>query len=251
MLVRVRISCFLTDKNLFLLSLLFWYYILLIYNNEKNLYEKMNNILLIKDFVSNGFMFEFIDVIYLLSILFGIFTIISKNPIVSVLFLIGLFVNISGLLILVGFSFIGLSYILVYVGAVSILFLFILMLINIRISELLNETNNDIPLAILTVMLFYYVIAQVLPVNLIDNNLYSYFSNLIIKSPNIHKDSIFNEQIVYASSKSWDSSLIDITQITGIGNIMYTSYAIWLIIVSIILLLAMIGSIVITIKQKN
>ena len=49
----------------------------------------------------------------------------------------------------------GLSYILVYVGAVSILFLFILMLINIRISELLSETNNDIPLAFLIVLLFY------------------------------------------------------------------------------------------------
>jgi NADH-ubiquinone oxidoreductase chain 6 len=55
---------------------------------------------------------------------------------------------------------------------------------------------------------------------------------------------------VYASSKSWDSSLVDITQITSIGNVMYTNYAIWLIIVSIVLLLAMVGSIVITIKQK-
>ena len=82
-------------------------------------------------------------------------TIVCRNPVVSVLFLIGLFVSIAGLLILIGYNFIGLSYILVYVGAVSILFLFILMLINIRISELLSETNNDIPLAILT---FYYSI---------------------------------------------------------------------------------------------
>src|SRR3981189_3552486 len=128
----------------------------------------MENIFLIKDFLSNGFIPEFIDIIYILSILFGILTIINKNPVVSVLCLIGLFVNISGLLILIGFSYIGLSYILVYVGAVSILFLFILMLINIRISELLSETNNDIPLAILTVMLFYFIIGQILPVNLIN-----------------------------------------------------------------------------------
>ena len=60
-----------------------------------------------------------------------------------------------------------------YVGAVSILFLFILMLINIRISELLNETNNDIPLAVLTVLLFYYIIGQVLPSNLTDNTIVS------------------------------------------------------------------------------
>jgi NADH-ubiquinone oxidoreductase chain 6 len=211
----------------------------------------MNNIFLIKDFISNGFMLGCIDILYLLSIFFGIFTIISKNPIVSVLFLILLFVNISSLLILIGFSFIGISYILVYVGAVSILFLFILMLINIRISELLNETNNDIPLAILTVMLLYYIIGQNLSINLLINNSHSYFSSLIAKSTIIYNnDPIINEQIVYASSKSWDNSLVDLTQITVIGNIMYTSYAIWLIIVSIILLLAMIGSILITIKQK-
>ena len=108
----------------------------------------MNNIYLLNDYITNGFRIEFVDIIYLVSILLGVFTIVSRNPIVSVLFLIGLFINIACLLILVGYNYIGLSYILVYVGAVSILFLFILMLINIRISELLSETNNDIPLAV-------------------------------------------------------------------------------------------------------
>jgi len=49
---------------------------------------------------------------------------------------------------MLGINFIGLSYLLVYVGAVSILFLFILMLINVRISELVTENNNSIPLAV-------------------------------------------------------------------------------------------------------
>ena len=212
----------------------------------------MDKLFLIKDFTSNGLIPEFIDIIYLVSILLGIFTIISKNPVVSVLFLIGLFVSISVLLISIGFTFIGLSYILVYVGAVSILFLFILMLINIRISELLNETNNDVPLAILTVILFYNIIAQVLPVNLAEKNFSSNFTSFLNGSLNEKSlnNNNFTEEIVYTSSKSWDSSLVDITQITSIGNVMYTNYAIWLIIASVILLLAMVGSIVITIKQK-
>lgn len=207
----------------------------------------MNNINILKD-INFGFMPEIIDIIYLLSIIFGISIIINKNPIISVLFLIGLFVNIATLLIIIGFSFIGLSYILVYVGAVSILFLFILMLINIRISELSNETNNDTPLAVLTVMLFYFLIAQILPnnLNLLNTNVYS---SSDINDININQY-IFDEQIQYASSKSWDSSLVDITHITGIGNVMYTNYAIWLLIASIILLLAMVGSIVITKKTK-
>jgi NADH-ubiquinone oxidoreductase chain 6 len=89
---------------------------------------------------------EILDLLSLLSILSGIFVIITKNPIISVLFLIGLFLNIAGYLIMLGLTFLGISYLLVYVGAVSILFLFILMLINIRISELLDNTNNSLPL---------------------------------------------------------------------------------------------------------
>ena len=204
----------------------------------------MNNINILKD-INSGFMPEVLDIIYLLSIVFGISIIINKNPIISVLFLIGLFVNISVLLIIVGFGFIGLSYILVYVGAVSILFLFILMLINIRISELTNETSNDTPLAILTVMLFYFLIARILPGNL--NLLNTNVDNSHVIDININ-EYIYDEQIQFASSKSWDTSLVDITHISGIGNVMYTNYAILLIIASIILLLAMVGSIVITKK---
>lgn len=216
----------------------------------------MNNIFLLNDYITNGFRIELVDIIYIVSILLGVLTIISRNPVVSVLFLIGLFVNIAGLLILIGYSFMGLAYILVYVGAVSILFLFILMLINIRISELLNETNNDIPLAMLTVLLFYYIIGQVIPSNLTDNTIISSSSNSFSEVYNVQLDNqILNladlkQQISYASSNGWDSSLIEPTHIASIGNIMYTSYSIWLIISSIILLLGMVGAIVITIKQK-
>src|ERR1700757_461524 len=168
----------------------------------------MNNIFLLNDYITNGFRIELVDIIYLVSILLGVLTIISRNPVVSVLFLIGLFVNIAGLLILIGYSFMGLAYILVYVGAVSILFLFILMLINIRISELLNETNNDIPLAILTVLLFYYIIGQVLPSNLTDNTIITNLSNPFFESNNVSLDNeYFNivdlkQQIAFASSKA-------------------------------------------------
>jgi NADH-ubiquinone oxidoreductase chain 6 len=66
-----------------------------------------------------------------------------------------LFSCISGYLIFLGINFIGLSYLLVYVGAVSILFLFILMLINIRVSELISDTKNNIPLAIIVTLALF------------------------------------------------------------------------------------------------
>lgn len=204
----------------------------------------MSNIYLISD-AFNGFSIGILDIITIVSFLSGIFIIITKNPIVSVLYLILLFSSISCYLIFIGINFIGISYLLVYVGAVSILFLFILMLINIRVSELISDTNNNIPLAILAILAFFIPFSNLLPDNKTNLNQDSFqISNLF--------ESVTNTgQISYVSSNNWDGSLVDITDIISIGNIMYTSYSMWLIITSIILLLAMVGSIVITIKQKN
>jgi NADH-ubiquinone oxidoreductase chain 6 len=58
-------------------------------------------------------------------------------------------------------------------------------------------------------------------------------------------------EIAFVTSKLWDGNLAEVTHISSLGNILYTNYSIWLIITSIILLLAMVGAIVITIKQKN
>jgi NADH-ubiquinone oxidoreductase chain 6 len=136
----------------------------------------------VKEIVLNGYKDIFLDFLYIIAILCGILVIISKNPIVSVLFLIGLFLSISCYLILLGLNFIGLSYLLVYIGAVSILFLFILMLINVRISELLIDTTNSIPLAIILGIAFDYSVNNVLPYIAINNydiyNIINVFSSL-------------------------------------------------------------------------
>jgi NADH-ubiquinone oxidoreductase chain 6 len=123
-----------------------------------------------KEIVFNGYKDIFLDFLYVAAVICGILVIITKNPIVSVLFLIGLFLSISCYLIMLGLNFIGLSYLLVYIGAVSILFLFILMLINIRISELLIDTSNSIPLAIILGISFNYSVNNILPYILANNN---------------------------------------------------------------------------------
>jgi NADH-ubiquinone oxidoreductase chain 6 len=130
---------------------------------------------LVNEITYNGYTVYNLDLLYIIAILLGVLVIISKNPIVSVLFLIGLFLCISVYLILTGLNFIGLSYLLVYIGAVSILFLFILMLINVRISELLIDNINSIPLAILVGSFFNYFVNNVLPYMIITNgSLYNY-----------------------------------------------------------------------------
>jgi NADH-ubiquinone oxidoreductase chain 6 len=121
------------------------------------------NLYLLNENITNGFHSVTLNFVTFAAILCGIFVIVSKNPIVSVLFLIGLFLSISIYLMLLGINFIGLSYLLVYVGAISILFLFILMLINIRISEIISSTSNSIPLAIIIGTLFFSTVYQALP----------------------------------------------------------------------------------------
>ena len=224
----------------------------------------MNSIFILNETFTNGYRIEILSLISAASIISGILVIISKNPIVSVLFLIGLFISISSYLIILGINFIGLSYLLVYVGAVSILFLFILMLINIRISELLSDASNSLPLAVIIAIAFNYPVYQILPYSIasfnsytidLNNTLndiwynnYSDFFNKILNFITNKKDS---GEIFFVTSNIWDGNLAETSHITTIGNIMYTTYSIWLILTSIILLLAMVGAIVITIKQKN
>ena len=191
----------------------------------------------INEMTFSGYSVYNLDLLYVIAILLGIFVIISKNPIVSVLFLIGLFLCISAYLILTGLNFIGLSYLLVYVGAISILFLFILMLINVRISELSIDSLNSIPLAILIGTFFNYLVNNVLPYMVMSNNLFYHFS--------------IRKKLTNVTSVSWDGYLAETSHITSIGNILYGNYSIWLIITSIILLLAMVGCIVITLKPQT
>jgi NADH-ubiquinone oxidoreductase chain 6 len=125
---------------------------------------------IIKEMMFGGYKEIILYFLYIIAVLFGILVIISKNPIISVLFLIGLFLDISCYLIIIGLTFIGLAYLLVYIGAVSILFLFILMLINVRISDLSTDNANSIPLAIILGSFFDYFINSILPYMMMTNN---------------------------------------------------------------------------------
>ena len=186
-----------------------------------------------------------LDIISLLAILSGIMVIITNNPIVSVLFLIALFVNVAGYLILIGVHFVGLSYLLVYVGAVSILFLFILMLINVRISELHSNSINSIPLAFIIGIPFYYLLFKILPSS--SASIVSIFNSDVSSSyPAIDLD------VNYLTSiNSWDGTLAPMSGIGTMGSAMYTTYSMWFILTSIIILLAMVGAIVISLDSSS
>lgn len=141
----------------------------------------MSNLFLLNEITTNGMDFNLLNIISFVSILCGILVIVSKNPIVCVLFLIGLFITIAGYLMMLGINFIGLSYLLVYVGAVSILFLFILMLINVRVSELVTENRNSAPLAVIVTAIAsisqFSPDAMSLPAKMVENARADYLHN--------------------------------------------------------------------------
>lgn len=173
----------------------------------------------------NGLYPIVLDVLSLIAIFSGVLVITTKNPIVSVLFLISLFLVIAVNLIFIGVHFIGLAYLLVYIGAISILFLFTIMLMNIRISDLVSYSSNSLPLAFIFALIIFNVIN------------YSFLYEFSAST-----------DIDLTSTMRWDGELINSSHIASIGNIMYSSHAIWLILMGVILLLAMVGSIVITLN---
>jgi NADH-ubiquinone oxidoreductase chain 6 len=162
----------------------------------------MNYLYFVNEFFTNGYISEILDILFLLVIFFAISVITVKNPIFSILFLIALFSSISSYLIILGIGFIGLSYLIVYIGAVSILFLFILMLINIRTSELQNDTSNSIPLTISIAILFNYPLLKLLPYDIIILTNNNYFNNIfnIISSDNNTSLNI-NNNIYFVTSQ--------------------------------------------------
>jgi len=183
----------------------------------------------ISDTYSNGFNINYLELLSFLSIISSILVINSKNPILSVLFLISLFLFISIYLVMIGLTFIGISYLLVYIGAISMLFLFILMLIDIRISELHVDTNNSLFLAFVVGVVFYIILNYIMPFNI----------NAVLES-----------DINYVTFNLWDTYLIENYDIISIGNLLYSNFSIWLIMASLILLLAMVGAIIINIKKN-
>lgn len=204
----------------------------------------------IHEIITGGFKDGILVIISLIAILSGILILTTKNPVVSILFLISLFGSIAVYLITLGLTFVGFAYLIVYIGAVSILFLFILMLINIRISELQNDTRNSIPLAILILSSLSYSVSQILPYDIAIfssiGNSNNPLNGLFVKNNDVI-NSLNN--IFFVNSNSWDANLIEVSHIASIGNILYTSHNIWLIITSFILLLSMVGAIVVTLKN--
>ncbi len=189
-----------------------------------------------------------LDLLTFGAVLSGILVITSRNPIISVLFLIAVFVNVACYLILLGINFIGLAYLIVYVGAIAILFLFVVMMLNIKLVELQDSTENSsnpYPLAFVLGTLFVSGLSLTNP-NISKIDLPTIFDSINLLS--FKSDKL---ETLFVSHSNWDSVFVSLDQINSLGQVLYTSHALFLIIGSMILLLAMVGPIILSHKPTK
>lgn len=190
------------------------------------------------------------------TLLSSILVITSKNPVIAVIFLISVFCNAAGYLILLGVGFIGISYILLYVGAITVLFLFVIMMINIKLTDILetgSQYTKNLPLALAIGSLFIYEIFTILPFTFNNVSSLSYllelltnFNNLLLNSDTSSVINILNT----VNPTVADTTITSFLHIQAIGHGLYTYGASLLIICSVILLLAMTAPIFIARKSN-
>ncbi|MDF1681549.1 NADH-quinone oxidoreductase subunit J [Ponticaulis sp.] len=144
----------------------------------------------------------------------------ARNPVHSVLFLILAFFTASGLLVLIGAEFLAMLLIVVYVGAVAVLFLFVVMMLDVDFVELKQGFLNYAPFGGVVALVFFAEIALVA-------------SAMGASRP-----------------EAFDASPNAETNVEAIGQVMYTDYLLLFQISGIVLLIAMIGAIVLTLRHR-
>ncbi|MFK7901228.1 MAG: NADH-quinone oxidoreductase subunit J [Nitratireductor sp.] len=152
----------------------------------------------------------------------------SRNPVHSVLFLILAFVNAAGLFMLTGAEFLALLLIVVYVGAVAVLFLFVVMMLDVDFAELRNGFLQYLPIGGLV---GFIVLAELL---------------MVMGSWAFAPGAVSGGTQPIPEMAGPDG----VSNIEAIGSVLYTKYIFFFQIAGLILLVAMIGAIVLTLNHK-
>ena len=164
----------------------------------------------------------------IIAVISAIMVTASKNTVHSVFFLILDFISISCLFIMIGAEFLGMIMLIVYVGAVAVLFLFVVMMLNVAQQKnqwfASAENSNHIPIGLIISTLIF-------------------FELIIVIGGWKYKPELLNSQILIPSN--------ELTNTHSLGQILYTDYIHIFQISGMILLIAMIGAIVLTFRQRE
>lgn len=166
----------------------------------------------------------------------GIMVIQARNPVYSVLFLILVFFNAAALLLLLGLDFFAIVFLVVYVGAIAVLFLFVVMMLNVKLAEINEKRLRYLPIGGLLAFLFLLEIFLI-----VDNDLIPLLGDVTAL---VHQDASPSAFVQYSQIVETYSN------IEAIGLLIYTYYFFFFLLASIILLVAMIGAIVLTMHKS-
>ena len=155
----------------------------------------------------------------------GTMVVVSRNPVYSVLFLILAFFNAAALFVLIGAEFIAMILIIVYVGAVAVLFLFVVMMLDINLTELREGFLKYLPVGAGIGILLFVEILWGLGVFGATSGTVSTFSKA-------------------------GAQALAIDNTRAIGRVLYTQYFYLFQVAGVVLLVAMIGAIVLTLRRR-
>jgi len=169
-----------------------------------------------------------------ISLISATLVITSRNPIHSVLFLILVFCNATGLLLLLQVEFLAMLFLMVYVGAIAVLFLFVVMMLNIRLAELNESVLRYLPVGGFIGLIFLCEVFL-----LVESDLTPLYQTYLLAPTAVNE-----------SSNLWFALLDNKTNIASVGHVLYTYFFYFFLVASMILLVAMIGAIVLTIHKR-
>lgn len=167
-----------------------------------------------------------LDLFYLFSFILissALVVVSTRNMVHSVMFLILAFLNAAALFILLGAEFLAMLLIVVYVGAIAVLFLFVVMMLNVDQKEIRRKINRHLPLLILVAVIFFFEIMMIAKFSAIK----PYDTKLLFATPT------------------------DIQNTKAIGNLLYTDFILPFQLAGAVLFVAMIGAIVLTLKEET
>ena len=172
--------------------------------------------------IAHAFFFYFFSFIAVVS---AIMVTVSRNTVHSVFFLILDFISISSLFIMIGAEFLGMIMLIVYVGAVAVLFLFVVMMLNVaeqKQSWFIGKKSTHIPTGLIVSVLILLEL-------------------LVVVGGWKYKEDVMSSSTLVIS---------DISNTHQLGLVMYTDYILYFQLAGIILLLAMIGAILLTFRER-
>ena len=167
-----------------------------------------------------------LDIFYLFSFILiasALMVVSAKNMVHCVMFLVLAFLNAAGLFVLLNAEFLAMLLVVVYVGAIAVLFLFVIMMLDIDTKKIKHEVNRHIPLLILVCVILFTEIF------------------LVIKASTIK---IYDTTSLYMIPA-------DTHNINAIGDVLYTNFILPFELSGAILFVAMIGAIVLTLKDET